>query len=854
MSDSPEIRRTTAVSVVVDLKPSSNGILKSSSHSPQVRIGVAAKIPRSRTGPGDKLEWTLQHWMFWDDRRQYTHLDALLTRLAPLSVVHLSCTERAQVKEGKNGPSVAAARRAEQVAEVLSKLSNLVTSRTDLVSMEDNAADSSSEALVHLHPVLPPHSDIEDLLQHVLGETAFLSYRGAVLDELVPKALVLLLHGQGDAGRTDATHQTCEFMGGVLNSHLVLDRTASEAIHLLPPPNAGAASVVGGRPENNSLYGILNPHCRTKMGNRALLVWLRQPLVNLLDIQRRQDAVATLVDNGLGCDRLRDEGLAGMAGVDIDALGGQLASYSTGMTGPTHKALSCLYKLHLLASMQVPALCEALQDIVELPPPLQEDGHAETNLSFLQSSMAGLQTVMQELSLSSQLVEQVLDLDEAPRNFMVKAAFNEEMQEVKQELLAIEQELQDCHDDMNQQWAEASGNPVGQVRLEETSDESLQFRLPNTNDSKVLQTKFGNGIKLHRMLKNGVYFSTKNLRELATKKQDLRAEYDKHQRDIVEQAMGPASSYAPVLERCSALIAELDVISGLAHMAAYSPTGYCRPSLTDGEEDGLGIVLKGARHPCVELQDSLDYIPNDISLTFGESNFLLVTGPNMGGKSTYIRALGAIVTLAQIGSFVPCASAKINIVHHILARVGAGDAQDRGISTFMAEMLEASSILRTATKRSLIIIDELGRGTSTYDGLGLATAISEYIIQHIGCMTVFTTHFHELTALEEREAAVKNCHVTAAMDGHNGLTFLYEIRPGPCLESFGIQVAEMAQVPQSVVADAKRRAKHLENFDYRKKQKSAQEDQEFLRKFRQLPLKSFQTPQEKRQALQQLLQ
>ena len=616
---------------------------------------------------------------------------------------------------------------------LLNKISSVINSRTDILAPD--ATDGAT--LTNLEAKLPQSisnistlsQQLESDLHSLLGgdnSSSFKQYKNdtKLIDDMLSKQALsyLILQENLQSNSEDGEY---EILSGDLTSHLTLDRTAMECINLLPTRHAGISNVVvGGSQSNNSIFGVLN-QCKTRMGIRMLELWLRQPCVDYNTIMYRQSAVHKMVEeDGLGRDRLRDEGLGGMRGVDVDGLCSKLAAFvDTANIGGTRKALECLYRLHLFADSQLPVLLECLADLAIPNGSGNENaehdnsdnaGEKACNNGALSTLHAGLMRVMNELAKSVSLVECILDFDAAPREFLVKGSFSDELQEIREELDGIEQEKEAILDEMNKVWEDLTGKH-GQIRLEDTDSNSntscvWQFRVPDTNATKLLNGELADEVTVHRILKNGVYFSNKELQQLGAKKCDLLVDYDNNQREIVKNAMGVAVTYIPVLERASELIAELDVLASFAHVAAFSPHGYCRPVMTDNDDDDIrsGIELKEARHPCVELQDNIDFIPNDFDLIQGESSFCLITGPNMGGKSTYIRSLGAIIIMAQIGSYVPCTSAKINIVHHLLARVGAGDVQDRGISTFMAEMLETSSILRTATKRSLIIVDELG--------------------------------------------------------------------------------------------------------------------------------------------------
>lgn len=295
---------------------------------------------------------------------------------------------------------------------------------------------------------------------------------------------------------------------------------------------------------------------------------------------------------------------------------------------------------------------------------------------------------------------------------------------------------------------------------------------------------------------SGERFVTPALKEYEEKVLSAAERIETRERELFETLRAAAGREIGRLQQISRIIAELDVLSTLAEVAARE--GYIRPVMTDD----FDLEIAAGRHPVVERMMPRDkFIPNDLRLTHG-ARIIILTGPNMAGKSTVLRQIGLIVLMAQIGSFVPASAARIGVVDRIFTRVGASDNLVRGQSTFMVEMSETSSILHTATVRSLVLLDEIGRGTATYDGVSIAWAVTEHLHERTGCKTVFATHYHELTQLSEELDALRNYNVAVREVGEQ-ILFLHRLQPGGADRSYGIEVGRLAGLPRSVIDRAR---------------------------------------------------
>ena len=302
-------------------------------------------------------------------------------------------------------------------------------------------------------------------------------------------------------------------------------------------------------------------------------------------------------------------------------------------------------------------------------------------------------------------------------------------------------------------------------------------------------------------LKNAERYITPELKAFEDKSLSAKERALKREKLLYGQLLEEVNAHLATLQRIAAAAAELDGLIAFARIAASS--GYVRPSFTDEEI----IEIEAGRHAVVERQID-EFIANDAR--FGpQRRLLLITGPNMGGKSTYMRQVALIVLLAHVGSFVPAAHVCLPQIDRIFTRIGASDNLAGGQSTFMVEMSEAANILHNASRNSLVLMDEIGRGTSTFDGLALAIAIARHLIEQNQSYALFATHYFELTRLDEEYASAANVHVSA-VEHKDRIVFLHTVEDGPASQSYGIQVAQLAGVPTSVVRTAKKQLAKLE--------------------------------------------
>ncbi len=504
----------------------------------------------------------------------------------------------------------------------------------------------------------------------------------------------------------------------------------------------------------------------TSMGARKLAAWLTNPLKDPDHINRRLDAVQEFKDN----PTLRKDTREFLKNVyDLQRL---LSKVTTGRASP--RDIYCVG-----------------QTLGQLPKIKQQ-------LTGRQSKL--LQQLEIELDLCGELqteIESAL-IDESPPhtkdgNF-IRAGFNGQLDEYRQLAAGGKQWIAKYQAEI----VEETGIPSLKVGFNKVFGYYLE--VTHTHRDKVPEDFIRK-----QTLKNAERFITPKLKEYEEKVLEADEKSVELELSLFNALREFTRGYIEQLKSNAEILATLDVLSALAELAAMQ--NYCRPVVTTNVE----TRIQNGRHPVLDVTEPQGtFVPNNTSLDGEEGLMHLITGPNMAGKSTYIRQVALISILAQVGSFVPADQATIGIADQIFARIGASDELSRGQSTFMVEMSETARILNTATDKSLVILDEIGRGTSTYDGVSLAWAIVEYLHDQIGCRTLFATHYHELTALEKSMQYVRNFNV-AVKEWKDEIVFLHQIVPGSADKSYGIHVAKLAGVPNWVNQRAESILRKLES-------------------------------------------
>ncbi len=518
--------------------------------------------------------------------------------------------------------------------------------------------------------------------------------------------------------------------------------------------------------KKGSLLWILDK-TKTAMGKRMLRSWVERPLLNIEKILNRQEAIGELVENII----LRDEIGGLLSGVhDIERVMTKITYGSAG--GRDLKSLSStLSKLPEIKFYLYKANAVLLKEMCE-------------NMELLKDVYM--------------LIEDAI-VDEPP--FSVK-----EGGIIKE---GYSSEVDDLRKDMN-----GGKNIIAEIEQREREKTGIAKLKVGYNRvfgyyievSNAFKDKVPSDYIRKQTLTNCERFITQELKDLESRILYARDKINETEYRIFESVRIKVAENLPKIIKVANIIAKLDVIRALAEVA--SSNDYVKPSINSEGK----IIIKEGRHPVVEsLLKSLPFVPNNTVLDNGENMVAIITGPNMAGKSTYMRQTALIVLMAQIGSFVPAKEAQIGIVDNIFTRIGASDDLAAGQSTFMVEMNEVAEIVKKATSESLLILDEIGRGTSTFDGMSIARSVLEYVAdkKKLGAKTLFATHYHELTSVTENFGNIKNYNIAVKRNGDD-ITFLRRIVPGAVDDSYGIEVAKLAGLPNSIILRAKEILKSLE--------------------------------------------
>ena len=501
---------------------------------------------------------------------------------------------------------------------------------------------------------------------------------------------------------------------------------------------------------NYSLLWLLD-NTKTAMGSRKLRQWIEAPLKEKRKIEKRYNIVSKLMDEFILCEDLRRDLYEVY---DLERLSGRIA-----LGNANGRDL-----IQLKNSLKV---LPAIHDILK-------------SINFYQD----IDTLnpLYELLESSIYEEPPISLREG---YLIKKGYSKELDELK--------DLRSGGRDFISKFELEERERTGIKSLKVGFNKVFGYYI-EVSKSQLNQITDDMGYIRKQTLANCERFITNVLKEkedliLSAEEKIINLEYD-----IFIDIRNKIKKFIPKLQKVAKAISEVDVLQSFAHKK--KKYNYTKPSLTLDHS----LKLIESRHPVVERVIKDEYVANDIVMDNGVSTFL-ITGPNMAGKSTYMRQLGIIVIMAQIGCFVPAKEAKLPVFDQIFTRIGASDDLVSGESTFMVEMIEASNAITNATKNSLILFDELGRGTATYDGMSLAQAILEYTHDMIGCKTLFSTHYHELTSLEKNLKHLKNKHVSATEEG-DSIIFLHKVLDGAVDKSYGINVAKLAGLPSEVITRA----------------------------------------------------